>query len=163
VNRKVINKFGCLQDDHLPINQKQKGIRIWGEVLFLFTTIQFPLVPKFTRSEGLTGQAHSYGGFIKGILRGVRCTKSLRVLYLHRCPPPGPLLDCTQEQYSSLMNPPLIRISSELMLTAVLQVYTILPFSVNQYKLATVQLDSRPRQTWHGRAGGQPNRLLKIL
>ncbi len=27
------------------------------------------------------------GGFIKGILRGVRCTKSLRVLFLHRPPP----------------------------------------------------------------------------
>jgi hypothetical protein len=26
-------------------------------------------------------------GFIKGILRGVRCTKSLRVLFLHRQPP----------------------------------------------------------------------------
>ncbi len=48
------------------------------------------------------------GGFIKGILRGVRCTKSLRVLFLHRRPPPGPLLYCTQEQYSSLMNPPKI-------------------------------------------------------
>ena len=85
VNRKVLNKFGLLKDDHLPINQKQKGLRL------------------------------------------------------------------------------LSRISSEWMLTAVLQVYTILPFSVNQYKLATVQLDSRPRQTWHGRAGGQPNRLHKIL
>jgi hypothetical protein len=30
---------------------------------------------------------HIYGGFIKGILRGVRCTKSLRVLFLHRRPP----------------------------------------------------------------------------
>jgi hypothetical protein len=28
-----------------------------------------------------------YGGFIKGILRGVRCTKLLRVLFLHRRPP----------------------------------------------------------------------------
>ncbi len=46
------------------------------------------------------------GGFIKGILRGVRCTKSWRVLFLHRRPPPGPLLYCTQEQYSSSMNPP---------------------------------------------------------
>ncbi len=27
------------------------------------------------------------GGFIKGILRGVRCTKSFRVLFLHRRPP----------------------------------------------------------------------------
>jgi hypothetical protein len=26
----------------------------------------------------------NFGGFIKGILRGVRCTKSLRVLFLHR-------------------------------------------------------------------------------
>ncbi len=26
------------------------------------------------------------GGVIKGILRGVRCTKSLRVLFLHRRP-----------------------------------------------------------------------------
>jgi hypothetical protein len=29
----------------------------------------------------------SFGGFIKGILRGVRCTKSLRVLFLHRRSP----------------------------------------------------------------------------
>ncbi len=32
-------------------------------------------------------QLHAFGGFIKGILRGVRCTKSLRVLFLHRRPP----------------------------------------------------------------------------
>ncbi len=32
-------------------------------------------------------QVISFGGFIKGILRGVRCTKSLRVLFLHRRPP----------------------------------------------------------------------------
>jgi hypothetical protein len=32
-------------------------------------------------------RADTYGGFIKGILRGVRCTKSLRVLFLHRRPP----------------------------------------------------------------------------
>ncbi len=31
--------------------------------------------------------ALAHGGFIKGILRGVRCTKSLRVLFLHRRPP----------------------------------------------------------------------------
>jgi hypothetical protein len=30
---------------------------------------------------------YSIGGFIKGILRGARCTKSLRVLFLHRRPP----------------------------------------------------------------------------
>jgi hypothetical protein len=30
---------------------------------------------------------HKNGGFIKGILRGVRCTKLLRVLFLHRRPP----------------------------------------------------------------------------
>jgi hypothetical protein len=49
----------------------------------------------------------SGGGFIKGILRGVRCTKSLRVYSFYiDGPPPGPLLYCTQEQYSSLMNPP---------------------------------------------------------
>jgi hypothetical protein len=32
-------------------------------------------------------RSRSNGGFIKGILRGVRCTKSLRVLFLHRRPP----------------------------------------------------------------------------
>ena len=48
------------------------------------------------------------GGFIKGILRGVRCTKSLRVSFYIDGPPPGRLLYCTQEQYSSLMNPPLL-------------------------------------------------------
>ncbi len=48
-----------------------------------------------------------FGGFIKGIPRGVRCTKSLRVLFKSTAPPPGPLLYCTQEQYSSLMNPPI--------------------------------------------------------
>jgi hypothetical protein len=30
---------------------------------------------------------HTFGGFIKGILRGVRCNKSLRELFLHRRPP----------------------------------------------------------------------------
>ena len=29
----------------------------------------------------------TFGGFIKGILRGVRCTKSLRVLFFHRRTP----------------------------------------------------------------------------
>jgi hypothetical protein len=29
---------------------------------------------------------YTIGGFIEGILRGVRCTKSLRVLFLHRRP-----------------------------------------------------------------------------
>ena len=32
-------------------------------------------------------QVHTFGGFIKGILRGVRCTKSKRVLFLNRWPP----------------------------------------------------------------------------
>jgi hypothetical protein len=36
---------------------------------------------------GQGSQPFSFGGFIKGILRGVRCTKSLRVLFLHRRPP----------------------------------------------------------------------------
>ena len=31
--------------------------------------------------------SHTNAGFIKRILRGVRCTKSLRVLFLHRQPP----------------------------------------------------------------------------
>jgi hypothetical protein len=39
-------------------------------------------VTKIIRMRVLT-----IGGFIKGILRGVRCTKSLRVLFLHRRPP----------------------------------------------------------------------------
>jgi hypothetical protein len=45
-------------------------------------------------------------GFIRGILRGVRYAKSLRVLFLHRRSPSWTTLVCTQEQYSSLMNPP---------------------------------------------------------
>ncbi len=32
-------------------------------------------------------QLYILGGFIRGILRGVRCTKSLGVLFLHRRPP----------------------------------------------------------------------------
>ncbi len=39
-----------------------------------------------TRREGFAG-CQPIGGSIKGILRGVRCTKSLRVLFLHRRPP----------------------------------------------------------------------------
>ncbi len=35
-------------------------------------------------------------GFIRGILRGVRYAKSLRVLHIEGLPP-GPLLYCTQE------------------------------------------------------------------
>ncbi len=38
-------------------------------------------------SSLLFHQKYSHCGFIKGILRGVRCTKSLRVLFLHRRPP----------------------------------------------------------------------------
>ncbi len=34
-----------------------------------------------------TKNRDSCGGFIKGVLRGVRCTKSLRALFLHRRPP----------------------------------------------------------------------------
>jgi hypothetical protein len=40
----------------------------------------------------LTYWQETYGGFIKGILRGVRCTKSLRVLFLHRRPPSWTIL-----------------------------------------------------------------------
>ncbi len=40
------------------------------------------------KKRPLTNEAKlTLGGFIKGILRGVRCTKSLRVLILHRRPP----------------------------------------------------------------------------
>ncbi len=39
------------------------------------------------RTEYLFTPSLTCGGFIKGILRGVRCTKSLRVLFLHRRPP----------------------------------------------------------------------------
>ncbi len=70
----------------------------------VYSTIQHPPPPSHTQrserrySRGAT--VHKYcsfihggnssqpgGGFIKGILRGVRCTKSLIVLFLHRRPP----------------------------------------------------------------------------
>ncbi len=38
-------------------------------------------------SRGGENNNEKYGGFIKGILRGVIYTKSLRVLFLHRRPP----------------------------------------------------------------------------
>ncbi len=40
----------------------------------------------FTRLNSCQSFVSISGGFIKGILRGVRCTKSLRVLFLHRRP-----------------------------------------------------------------------------
>jgi hypothetical protein len=51
---------------------------------------QFPLWFRYMLYSVHTVQCTflcSNGGFIKGILRGVRCTKSLRVLFLHRRPP----------------------------------------------------------------------------
>jgi hypothetical protein len=39
------------------------------------------------KAELSSCEVWTHGGFIKGILRGVRCTKSLRVLFLHRRPP----------------------------------------------------------------------------
>ncbi len=62
-----------------------------------------------TREVGTSSELKfTYGGFIKGILGGVRCTKSLRVLFLHRRPPSWTTLVLySQEQYSSLMNPPI--------------------------------------------------------
>ncbi len=47
---------------------------------------------KFTKS-------YKYGGFIKGILRGVRCTKSLRVLFLHRRPHSCTVLKSSARNY----------------------------------------------------------------
>ncbi len=43
--------------------------------------------PKEDDSKIDLGSSFTIGGFIKGILRWVRCTKSLRVLFLHRRPP----------------------------------------------------------------------------
>jgi hypothetical protein len=40
----------------------------------------------FIFNEPTTTVGNSYGVFMKGILRGIRCTKSLRVLFLHRRP-----------------------------------------------------------------------------
>ncbi len=50
--------------------------------LAYLTPLRIPLMNPVLESILLTT-----GGFIKGILRGVRCTKSLRVLFLHRRPP----------------------------------------------------------------------------
>jgi hypothetical protein len=52
----------------------------------MWAKIQGPLATR--RSKNIpTKVQKAFGGFIKGILRGVRCTKSLRVLFLHRRPP----------------------------------------------------------------------------
>ncbi len=93
------------------------------------------------------------GGFIKGILRGVRCTKSFRVLFLHRGPPPGPLLYCTQEQYSSLMNPPLKKFYRKKIMGAeeVLQIVTILILILKSkkviFKISYKTIRSRSRNS----------------
>ncbi len=63
----------------------------------------FPSQLKRREKGTVVSLENTSGGFIKGILRGVRCTKSLRVLFLHRRPPSWTTL---QKQYSSLMNPP---------------------------------------------------------
>jgi hypothetical protein len=52
----------------------------WHSGTCLLNSVVCTLVPYIAPSL-------QYGGFIKGILRGVRCTKSLRVLFLHRRPP----------------------------------------------------------------------------
>ena len=52
----------------------------------VFTVHMFRMVIQYSILY-CTYRLLSIGGFIKGILRGVRCTKSLRVLFLHRRPP----------------------------------------------------------------------------
>jgi hypothetical protein len=52
-----------------------------GEVVDIVYDRENIFLPLFSRPREI------FGGFIKGILRGVRCTKSLRVLFLHRRPP----------------------------------------------------------------------------
>ncbi len=52
--------------------------------------VQVPYWITAKKKIKVEGQEHvfcTYGEFIKGILRGFRCTKSLRVLFLHRRPP----------------------------------------------------------------------------
>ncbi len=65
------------------ISQRWSYVRLYGPLHVYHLpgpTFQISF-PRFsTRLE-------TCGGFIKGILRGVRCTKSLRVLFLHRRPP----------------------------------------------------------------------------
>jgi len=59
-------------------------------VIFFTESIELWIsVQSFGRSKNIKFKSDltSYGGFIKGIQRGVRCTKSLRVLFLHRRPP----------------------------------------------------------------------------
>ncbi len=87
--------------DYVLCRAKQKMCHLYCP-LFAWCYIQYIQFLMMTRWYN-----KSNGGFIKGILRGVRCTKSLRVLFLHRRPPSWTtLVYCTHEQYSSLMNPP---------------------------------------------------------
>jgi hypothetical protein len=57
-------------------------IHIWNFALHIKTEKPSMIVNAYSDFSEYT-----FGGFIKGILRGVRCTKSLRVLFLHRRPP----------------------------------------------------------------------------
>jgi hypothetical protein len=58
----------------------------WTKIGIRLQCIPNPVPSSFcTDSQSQDGETD--GGFTKGILRGVRCTKSLRVLFLHRRPP----------------------------------------------------------------------------
>ncbi len=65
--------------------------RAWSRIIKLQENLALYISSILSRRRRCTQnkqlRCNSYGGFIKGILRGVRCTKSLRVLFLHRRPP----------------------------------------------------------------------------
>jgi hypothetical protein len=59
----------------------------WTKELYLCTVAPLACLWPPPPSSQTKCTVYTYGGFIKCILRGVRCTKSLRVLFLHRRPP----------------------------------------------------------------------------
>jgi hypothetical protein len=62
-------------------------LNIFGRPIFVIVSQIWNFGKEATPPVFLCGEIKYCGGFIKGILRGVRCTKSLRVLFLPRRPP----------------------------------------------------------------------------
>ncbi len=103
IERKAFKWFSLRTGNKQPFSEpvNRRGIILYQEykntrvsvpeILYtldpsLLSFLVVPLVREL-RSTRSCDFLNRGGGFIKGILRGIRCTKSLRVHFLHRRPP----------------------------------------------------------------------------
>jgi hypothetical protein len=84
LNHRMIAEWGKRSFISIILNRAHVKISYKKHILTSHYTVR--CVPR-SYWIGRILTVENYGGFIKGFLRGVRCTKSLRVLFLHRRPP----------------------------------------------------------------------------